>query len=75
MASRDEGSTCDFCGQGTVERHEEEMAFHQWTDRGYAFCRVRIPMGVCTHCGAKSWSEDTEAIIEAAVQQAYKQLS
>jgi hypothetical protein len=65
---------CQLCRQGDVIKRSEEMSFHQWTDRGYVFCRVTIPLGVCRHCGMKSWDEAAEAIIEQAVRQEYEKL-
>jgi hypothetical protein len=35
---------------------------------------VRIPMGTCDGCSARSWDEAAEAIIEQAVRQAYEKL-
>jgi hypothetical protein len=66
---------CDFCKRGTVITRDEKLAFHQWTSRGYVSCRVVIPVGTCERCGAKSWDEAAEAIIEQAVRQEYDKLS
>ena len=71
---RVDGENCDFCGHGTVTRRDEEMAFHQWTDRGYVFCRVVVPMNVCGDCGAKTWDENAETIIEDAVRREFEKL-
>jgi hypothetical protein len=71
---RMDGDTCDFCGHGTVTRRDEEMAFHQWTDRGYVFCKVVVPMSVCGECGGKTWDESAETIIENAVQREFEKL-
>ena len=46
----------------------EELAFHQSTSRGYIRCKVTIPMSVCERCGAKSWDEAAEALIEEAAR-------
>ena len=35
---------------------------------------VTIPLGVCDHCGSKHWTEDAEAITEAAVRREYAKL-
>jgi hypothetical protein len=73
MGVRKGSKTCNVCGQGEVQTRDEELAFHQWTtDRGYVFCRVTMPVGTCDHCGAKSWSENADAIIHEAVQKACK---
>jgi hypothetical protein len=65
---------CDLCEQGKVIKRDEELAFHQWTSRGYVFCRVKIPMGTCERCGAKSWDEAAEAMIEQAVSREFDKL-
>jgi hypothetical protein len=31
-------------------------------------------MGICDHCGSKTWDDDAEAIIEEAVRQEYQKL-
>jgi hypothetical protein len=69
-----DGEACDFCGDGKVTRRDEEMAFHQWTDRGYVFCKVVVPMSVCVSCGAKTWDENAETIIEDAVRREFEKL-
>ena len=65
---------CELCQQGTLVTRDEEMSFHQWTDRGYVFCKVTIPMKICTECGMKTWDEAAEAVIEEAVRQARDRL-
>ena len=52
----------------------QEIAFHQWTNKGYVFCRLSVPMGVCDSCDAKVWDEETEAVIEEAVKREYDKL-
>jgi len=31
---------CDFCKKGRVITRKRQLAFRQWTDRGYVHCRV-----------------------------------
>ena len=66
---------CDFCARGLKIRRNEDLAFQQWTDRGYVSCRVNIPMSTCDCCNAKSWDDAAESVIEAAVRSAYERLS
>jgi hypothetical protein len=47
----------------------QEIAFRQWTSKGYITCRVTIPATVCPDCGAMNWDEAAEALIEEAVRQ------
>ena len=74
MTETADAELCDFCEQGQVIRRSEELAFHQWTSRGYVFCKVTIPMGTCERCGAKNWDETAEALIEEAVRREYDKL-
>lgn len=74
MSDRRDADICDICRQGRIAIGNEELAFHQWTDLGYVFCRVSIPMATCDRCGAKSWDEAAEAIIEDAVRREYAKL-
>ena len=52
----------------------QQIAFHQWTDKGYVYCTATIPMPICDACGTKTWDEEAEAIIEQAVKDAYGKL-
>lgn len=70
-----ESDRCEFCEQGKLLTRNEGLSFHQWTNRGYVFCRVRIPVRTCDRCGAKTWDEAAEAIIEQAVRKEYDKLS
>lgn len=66
---------CDQCQRGRMVRKTQQIAFHQWTDKGYVACEATIPMLVCDACGAKTWDDDGEAIIEQAVKEAYDKLT
>lgn len=55
-------------------KRTQQIAFHQWTDKGYVACKATIPMLVCDHCGTKMWDDDGEEIIEQAVKEAYDKL-
>jgi hypothetical protein len=74
MSNNENGEICYFCKKGHFLRRTEEIAFHQWTDKGYVFCRVSVQMGVCDHCGSRNWSEDAEAVLEEAVRRKYDEL-
>lgn len=75
MSGSEGEDRCDVCKQGKIIKREEQLSFHQATNRGYVFCSVAIPMSTCERCGAKSWDEAAEAIIEQAVRQEYDKLS
>jgi hypothetical protein len=66
--------TAIFCKSGHVITSTQEIAFRQWTDKGYVFCRTTIPIGVCDRCGSRHWNEDAEAIIQDVVRQEYRKL-
>jgi hypothetical protein len=68
MPDTSKNGVCDICGRGTVARTMEELAFRQWTRKGYVSCRVNIPVVVCADCGAKSWDRQADAIIDEAVK-------
>jgi YgiT-type zinc finger domain-containing protein len=74
MSSDESGETCYFCRKGKLAVRTEQITFHQWTDKGYVFCRVNVPLGVCDHCGSRDWSEEAEALIEEAVRREYDKL-
>jgi hypothetical protein len=74
MAASTDEQRCDFCKVGGIIKSNQELAFRQWTDRGYLYCRATIPIGVCDRCGAKNWDDDAEAIIAEAVRREYQKL-
>lgn len=74
MSNGKDANVCEFCADGKVITREEELTFHQSTDRGYVFCRVQIPIGTCQGCGTKTWNEEAEAIIERTVREEYGKL-
>jgi len=74
MAVEDEPVICEICKQGRVTKRMEEMAFRQWSDKGNIHCRVRILMGTCDTCKAKSLGPDSDRIFDAAFQREYDKL-
>ena len=53
MFDPDSIKRCDFCKRGHVTKRYEQVSFHQWTDKGYIFCSVDVPVGVCDCCGSR----------------------
>ena len=74
MSEQSNQDRCDFCQSSHVTRYFRQIPFRQQTDKGYVSCRVTIPLGVCDQCGSKHWTEDAEAITEAAVRREYVKL-
>ena len=75
MSDPNDVQDCDFCKIGHVARHSQQIAFRQFTDKGYVYCCTTVPVGLCDRCGARHWNADAEAIIEAVVQQEYDKLA
>ena len=74
MSDQSNQHDCDFCQSGHVTQYVRQIAFRQQTDKGYVSCSVTIPLGVCDRCGSEHWTEDAEAITEAAVRREYVKL-
>ena len=70
----DHGDGCGSCGHPTVVKREQEVAFHEWTDRGYLFGKVVVPVAVCEQCGTRTWETAAEAIIEDAMRREREKL-
>ena len=68
MSSTNDAGVCDVCNRGIVVQRMQEIAFHQWTTKGNVFCRVTVPLAICSECGASSSNDAAEAIIEDAVK-------
>ena len=64
---------CLFCATGSVVERDEEIAFRQWSDKGYIHCRVTIPIATCNHCDTR-YSPDPEIdkILDEAFQREYE---
>ena len=74
MSVNDDVTVCDFCHQKRVTWKSEELAFRQSSDKGYVHCRVRLPMGTCQNCGAKSLEPGSDRMLDAAFEEACRQL-
>jgi hypothetical protein len=72
--SKDRMEICDFCKIGRLIERTQLIAFHQWTDKGYVFCRATVLIGVCEECGSRFFDEVAEATIDEAVRKAYEEL-
>jgi hypothetical protein len=72
--SKDRMEICDFCKIGRLIERTQLIAFHQWTDKGYVFCRATVLIGVCEECGSRNFDEVAEATIDEAVRKAYDEL-
>jgi hypothetical protein len=75
MPVNDNVTVCDFCHQKRVGWRIEDIAFWQWSDRGYVHCRVRLPVGTCQNCGAHSLEEGSDKLFDAAFLEAYRKLT
>lgn len=67
MSAPDDAQQCDFCKRGRVITRKHQLAFRQWTERGYVHCRAEVPIGLCDRCGSKHWNKEAEAIVEEVV--------
>jgi hypothetical protein len=74
MAAEDEPVVCEICKKGHVAKRTEALAFRQWSDKGYVHCQVRVFMGTCDNCGAKSLDAGSEKILDEAFQREYDKL-
>jgi hypothetical protein len=52
----------------------EEMAFRQWSDKGYIPCRVTILVGTCDNCRVKSLDPGSDKILDEAFRREYDKL-
>jgi C4-type Zn-finger protein len=74
MSTDQDREQCPFCKKGRLIERPEQLAFHQWTDKGYVFCRVAVAIGVCDNCGLRNWNEKIEAVVDEAVRREYRKL-
>lgn len=62
---------CAICQKGLVTMNMEEMAFREWSNKGYVHCQVTILIGTCDNCQAKSLGPNSDPIFDAAFQREY----
>jgi len=74
MAAEDEPIVCEFCQKGHIIKRMQELAFRQWSDKGYVYCRVTTLTSTCDHCPVTSWDPGTDKILEEAFQREYDKL-
>jgi len=74
MAVEDEPVICEICKQGRVTKRMEEMAFRQWSDKGYIHCRVTVLVGTCNNCHVKHLDPGSDKILDEAFQREYDKL-
>jgi len=70
----DTDQLCLFCKQGHVTQVTKPLTFRQTTDRGPIVCRITVPVGRCSQCGAETFDAEAEAMIESAVRREYEKL-
>jgi len=70
-----EREKCQACNEGQLSDQIKDLAFYQYTDRGYVFCRVVVPVKICERCGAQCWDERADAIMDDAVRREYEKLT
>jgi hypothetical protein len=49
MTGKQEDETCPCCKRGNLIKEDREIAFNQWTDKGYVVCRVTVRLA--SACG------------------------
>ena len=74
MTEDNDVPVCHFCRKGRLIMKMEEIAFQQWSDKGYVRCSVTVPVGTCENCGAKSFSEGVDALFDQAFEREYNNL-
>jgi hypothetical protein len=75
MTDLNDAQRCDFCNKGRVIARKQQLAFRQWTDRGYVHCRAEVPIGLCDGCGSTHWNPEAEAIVEDVVRREYENVA
>jgi len=66
----DDPQQCDFCHEGRVITRKQQLAFRQWTVRGYIHCRA-MSRPACATAAARYTGTRT---IEEAVRREYEKL-
>jgi hypothetical protein len=70
MARKEETTICEFCRKGHVIQRLEDIAFRQWSDKGWISCQVAVSIGVCNVCNARTLLGG-DKILDEAFQREY----
>src|SRR5262245_63013265 len=70
MARKEETTICEFCRKGHVIQRLENIAFRQWSDKGWISCQVAVSIGVCHVCNARILL-GCDKILDEAFQREY----
>jgi hypothetical protein len=63
---------CDLCRRGHLTAAVEEIAFRQWSDKGFIECQALVMVTTCDNCGMKSLPSGSDEILDAAFRRAYE---
>jgi hypothetical protein len=74
MEQQKHALVCDICHKGQVSLKMEDIAFWQFSHKGYVPCRVTVMAGTCEVCGAKSVLPGSDKIFDQAFRRGYAQL-
>jgi hypothetical protein len=74
MAVEDEPVICENLQTGARDKRMEEMAFRQWSDKGYIHCRVTILIDTCNNCHRKYLEPGADKVLDEAFQREYDKL-
>ena len=74
MGAEDKPVICDICGNGRVTERTEEVAFRQWSDKGYVHCRATVLVGTCDICHATTIGPEASKICDEAFRREYEKL-
>jgi hypothetical protein len=75
MAAKSEPTVCDFCKIGHISQRMREVAFRQWSDKGYIHCRATLMVGVCNHCQASVPAPGADRILDDAFRREYDRIT
>ena len=65
---------CPICRRGRVTGRMEQLAFKQFSDKGYVHCQATIMVGTCDNCKAGFTDQSADKIFDEAFQRSYERM-
>ena len=72
MPGKKEDKACPCCKRGNLIKKDREIAYSQWTDKGFVLCRVTVRLASASDVAPRASAIRSNPFAEDAVHREYK---